>query len=196
MDLASVVLIPVAVPPHKPGAVCRMAPARDRMEMIRRAVAGCPGFEVSDVELNRSGPSYTIDTVEFFRRTLPQSSELYFILGIDAFLEIDTWKSFRELLQRVPLVVVSRPGSGLFQAGAAGAALQRFVRERISDRYRPADDGIRLVHPEKQAICFTAVSPADVSSSRIRERIRTGGAIDGMVPESVRQYIAEKRLYQ
>jgi nicotinate-nucleotide adenylyltransferase len=90
--LERVVLIPAAVPPHKGWGA--MAAAADRLQMIELAVAGAPGLAVSDVELRRAGPSYTIDTIRDFQGEIP-GGEIALIVGLDAFLEIDTWKSFR-----------------------------------------------------------------------------------------------------
>ena len=100
-------LIPAALPPHKtPGAV---ANADDRLEMIHLAIADLSGLTVSDVELNRPGPSYTIDTVRHFKNTLANDSRIYLIMGLDAFLEIDTWKSYTELLEQIAFIVMARP---------------------------------------------------------------------------------------
>ncbi len=107
--LKQVVLIPAAVPPHKErGGV---AAAADRGAMLTLAVEGCSALAVSDVETRRPGPSYTIDTVRHFRCSLPADTEILLVVGLDAFLEIDSWKSFRELLGLVPVIVLSRPGS-------------------------------------------------------------------------------------
>ncbi len=105
--LARVFLIPAAAPPHK--AREGVAPAGDRLRMVELAVDGEPGLMPSDVEIRREGPSYTIDTVTHFQREFAGVAEVFLIVGLDAFLEIDTWKSFRELLALVPVIVISRP---------------------------------------------------------------------------------------
>ena len=106
-------LIPSAIPPHKEQR--NLVDAKDRMEMIRLAVATCPALmesvTVSDVELKRKGPSYTIDTVCHFKSILPKDSRLYLILGLDAFLEIDTWKSYTNLFMLTSFIVIPRPGT-------------------------------------------------------------------------------------
>ena len=95
-SLDEVFLIPAALPPHKmPGEV---ADADDRLHMLSLALEDAPGLTISDVELKRSGPSYTIDTVQHFKRNAPDQFQIYLIMGMDAFLEIDTWKSYDELL--------------------------------------------------------------------------------------------------
>jgi len=86
--------------------------AGDRIEMIRLSFSTHPDFSVSDVELKRSGPSYTIDTVRHFKSILPEDTELVLILGLDAFLEIDTWKSYKDLFLLIPFIVMSRGTEG------------------------------------------------------------------------------------
>ena len=87
--------------------------------MLNLATGAGAGLKISDVELNRSGPSYTIDTVHYFKQTLPAETRLHLIMGLDAFLEIDTWKSFKDLLTQIPLIVLFQlpgpltlPGTG------------------------------------------------------------------------------------
>jgi nicotinate-nucleotide adenylyltransferase len=104
-------LIPASRPPHKPHRV--IAPANDRLEMMRLAVGSMAEFEISDIELNREGPSYTIDTLRHFKR-MPGASErtYYLIMGLDAFLEIDTWKVYLEIFKLVPVIIMARPSAG------------------------------------------------------------------------------------
>ena len=106
-NLDQIYLIPAAVPPHKtPGMV---ANAADRLRMIHLAIADLSGIAVADVELRRPGPSYTIDTVKHFKHTLKKGSRIYLVMGLDAFLEINTWKSYKELLEQIAFIVVARP---------------------------------------------------------------------------------------
>ncbi|HSM73080.1 MAG TPA: nicotinate (nicotinamide) nucleotide adenylyltransferase, partial [Desulfobacterales bacterium] len=90
-DLQRILLIPSALPPHKEPEF--LANAADRLAMIRQATLGHTGLSVSDVEITRPGPSYTIDTVRFFKRSLPADTRLFLVVGLDAFLEIDSWKA-------------------------------------------------------------------------------------------------------
>ena len=77
--------------------------------MTRLAVKRTPMFTVSNVEIARSGISYTIDTVKYFKKSFSGREELFLIMGMDAFLEVDTWKSYREIFERVPVIVMERP---------------------------------------------------------------------------------------
>ena len=95
LALDRVVFVPASVPPHK--AKEDLAPAHHRLEMVRLAVAGWPGFEADDLELARPGPSYSADTMEEFRRRYPDD-ELYFLMGIEMFIDLATWREPHRLL--------------------------------------------------------------------------------------------------
>jgi nicotinate-nucleotide adenylyltransferase len=188
--LDRVILIPPALPPHK--GCAELAGAAQRLEMIAAAVEGVPGLAASDVETRREGPSFTIDTVRHFRDTEPQA-ELFLIVGLDAFLEIDTWRSFRELLALVPLIVISRPAAG---ASPERAAVERFVRARISPECAldPASGAWRA--PGVKGIRVFPVTALDVSSSRVRDLVRAGRSIRFLVPDPVMTYIQSRGLYR
>jgi len=192
-DMEAVFLIPAALPPHK--TAHRLASARDRKEMILRALSRYRGLSVSDVELNRSGPSYTVDTINYFKERLGNGTELFFILGIDAFWEIDTWKSFKTLFDLVPFIVMSRPGSGPVVDPLEIETIEVFIKTQIHPGYRPTEDGTGLFHPDKQRIYVHETCRVDVSSTQIRHRIGKGLSIDGLVPERVKKYIERKGLY-
>jgi nicotinate-nucleotide adenylyltransferase len=196
-DLDQILLVPAALPPHKePGGV---ADAQDRMQMIRLALANYPilvkTVMISDVELKRPGPSYTIDTVRYFLKTLPENHRLNFILGLDAFLEIDTWKSFQDLLRLVPFIVMLRPGS--FRPGndVGEEVLGDYLKTMISDNYRFSASQSRYVNDVRESIFVFNVTPVDISSTQIRERVKKGDSITALVPENVEDYIKTKGLY-
>ena len=188
LSLDVVFLIPSALPPHKDShALIR---AEDRLAMARIAVEGSALFQVSDVELRRSGPSYTIDTVRHFKSRFGDAA-LFWIVGADAFLELDTWKDYQTLLDEIPFVVMTRPG---FPAGEnMQDAMDVFIRSKISGEYRSESSG--YFHPEKKPILPVRVSLIEISSSRMRELIQAGRSIEYMAPESVLAFIKEKRLY-
>lgn len=185
--------IPSALPPHKePRGV---SDAKDRMEMTRLAVIEYPGFTVSDVELKRSGPSYTIDTVLGFKSTMPENAELYFILGIDAFLEIDTWKSYRNLFQLIPFIVMPRPDAACSGTRMMWDTLEAHLKSSISDGYRFSVSKACFIHDEKQPIFVPDIAALDISSTKIRKRVKEGRSIASLVPESVEDFIKRKGLY-
>ncbi len=193
-DIETVYLIPAALPPHKP--VRGMAHAGDRIKMIRLAISACPGLRVSDVELKRPGPSYTVDTVTYFKGIFPGDIELLFLLGVDAFFEIDTWKSFKSLLKLIPFVVMTRPDGPSMDDDMGQRGVEKFIRSRISDGYRYVSEKECFVHNENQPVYFATVRPVAISSTQIRDKLRSGRSIHRMVPKPVENYIINQGLYK
>ena len=187
-------LIPSALPPHK--TPIDIADAKDRLEMTGLALSNYPDFAVSDVELKRSGPSYTIDTINHFQQIIPENSRLHLVLGFDAFLEIDTWKSYRDLFQLIPFIVMARPGSGCDTYNENRKIIEIFLKEKISDGYKYLSSESCCVHDEKQRVHFFKVTPMDISSTQIRNYIREGKSIQFLVTENVKNYIQKKGLYR
>jgi nicotinate-nucleotide adenylyltransferase len=190
-------LIPSAIPPHKEQE--NLVDAKDRMEMIRLAVATCPALmesvTVSDVELKRKGPSYTIDTVCHFKSILPKDSRLYLILGLDAFLEIDTWKSYANLFMLASFIVIPRPGTGSADRSAFLKSIENCLKKSISHGYNYSFAQSCYIHPDKQPVFFFDVSPIDISSTKIRKLINQGMSIKSLVPGKVEEFIKTKGLY-
>jgi len=189
--LDTIVLIPAAIPPHKHSK--DVAPAADRLEMARLAAAGIDDTVVSDVELVRSGPSYTIDTVRYFRQQFDAGTQLFFIVGTDAFLEIDTWKNYEGLFLSIPMIVLDRPGN--HRTVSFSLEVHAFLRSRISEGYLPGEDGLSFSHPRRQTVYLHAGEMIDQSSTRIRQRIGRGEAVGDGLPRSVEDYIRRKGLY-
>jgi nicotinate-nucleotide adenylyltransferase len=191
--LTAVQFIPSAIPPHKTEGI--LAPAADRYAMARSALADEPKLIVSDIEVRRSGPSYTIDTLRRFMAEQPHEAHLFFMVGLDAFLEIHTWKSYRQLFELAAFIVMTRPRAVKPDQDLKTLVLQ-FVRDRISDAYEMSGKGDRLIHPQKQIIHLAPVTPMDISSSRIREMIHKGQSIGQWVAPTVEEYIESKGLYR
>ena len=191
--LDKIYLIPAALPPHKePGGV---SDAKDRMEMTRLAVSNTPGVVVSNVELKRSGPSYTVDTVSHFKSKFPEDTELYFILGLDAFLEIDTWKSYMDLFHLISFIVMTRPDRSHRDAAMMWETLEAYIISNISSGYRYSESKSCYVHNDKQPIFAIDVEPLDISSTHIRKLIKEGSSAGSMLPEKVEAFIINKGLY-
>jgi nicotinate-nucleotide adenylyltransferase len=192
--LGRVYLIPSAMPPHK--SQVGIASPSDRLEMIQKAVENDPDFVVSDVELLRTGPSYTIDTLAFFENILPETDPRFLILGLDAFLEFHTWKEFMGILTGTPLIVMGRPGSddrGQIKDMSIAVAdyLDVLTPGYVYDRQQSV-----FVHPEFQPVYLIAVTSLDISSSAIRSLVRKGRSIRFLVPDTVSEFISSKGLYQ
>ena len=192
--LDQIIIIPAALPPHKtPMAV---ANADDRLEMIKLAIRGINGITVSDVELKRRGPSYTIDTVYHFKRTQPDDALIYLIMGLDAFLEIDTWKSYRELLDQIPFIVMARPHARHPDAQQGWKILEDYLKARLSEQYQFSSAQSGYITDGKQPVHICDVRALDISSTAIRQAVKQNQTIDNWVSAEVAEYIKHKGLYQ
>jgi nicotinate-nucleotide adenylyltransferase len=192
-NLDQIFLIPAALPPHKtPGAV---ANADDRQEMIHLAIGNLPRLTLSDVELNRAGPSYTIDTVRHFKNTLADDSRIYLIMGLDAFLEIDTWKSYAELLGQIAFIVMARPNEDCPNADQGWKILENYLKSTLSEDYEFLTARGCYTSEGKQAIHIVDIDAMDISSTKIRQNIKTKKTIENLVPPKVAEFIQSKGLY-
>ncbi len=185
-SLNRVLFIPTAVPPHK--EIRSLLPFAHRLKMIRLAIAGHSFFQVSDVEKKREGKSYTIQTVRFFKETVDPASELFFILGIDAFLEIETWRDYRNLFKFCHLVVMDRPGYRRDR-------IKSFILEKISSEvlFFPREN--RFQPPAGHSIYLFPVTLMDISSTRIRRLRQNNQTVHYLLPEKVEDYILERKFY-
>ncbi len=190
--LDRVFLIPAALPPHKVSG--EVAAASDRLQMIRLAIENRDGLNVSDVELKRAGPSYTIDTVRHFKGRLENQSRVFLIMGLDAFLELDSWHLYADLLAQIAFIVINRPLAG-GDADAGWKRMEDYLRDRISPQYTFDAARSCFRRPGSQPIHVLAIDALDVSSTQIREMIKKGRPIDHLVPPKVAQYINSRGLY-
>lgn len=183
LSLDDVWLMPSHVPAHKaaPGA----SPWH-RFAMAALAAADVPGLAVSDLELSRPGPTYTVDTLEALTARGYAPTQIFFITGADAFAGIDTWHRFPDVLDRGHFVIVTRPGHALPAAVQAHPA----VASRLRRPGTPTDDAARTC-----GIWLVEAATPDVSSSDIRQRVLTGQEIGDDVPTSVAVHIRRHGLY-
>ena len=173
MTLDRVLFMPAAQPPHKPHA--EVSRATDRLLMTRLAIAPDPAFELTTLELERPGPSYTIDSVaELEARHHGSDVTLYLVMAADSLQQIDTWREPDRLLERIEWIVGPRPGAPLPDR----SALERRFGDRASRIHLL--DGPSL----------------DVSSSEIRDRVAAGHAIRYLVPRGVEELIIDRGLYR
>lgn len=187
LRLDRVLFVPSATPPHK--GADHLAAAAHRLAMVRRAVAGNPAFRVSSVEIDRPGRSYSIDTVRLLRERVPRGTRFVFLLGVDAFREIDTWKEYRTLFTLADFAVLSRPPQ---PRGARRALVPVAARKHFC--YGP--DRETLVHTSGTRIFFLTVTALDVSASDIRRRLQRGQSVRYLLPVPVERYIRAHRLYR
>ncbi len=187
-QLDQVWFIPSHIPPHK--STEEVASPEHRMNMVRLAVTGLPGLIPSSIEIEDEGTSYSILTLGKIKKQFPKA-DLYFILGVDAFLEIDTWRAYEQVMEQCQFIVISRPGYDLEKAREVleGAYSKRMheVKER---------DDLTQEKGLASQIYLMPIQALDISSSQIREKLKAGGPVSGLVPLPVEEYIKEHNLYQ
>jgi nicotinate-nucleotide adenylyltransferase len=182
LALDRVLFVPAASPPHKPAS--ELAPAAHRFEMTKRAVAEHPRFEVSDVELRRSGPSYTVDTLEALR----ERGDLRLLIGSETFLDLLSWREPRRLAALARLVVVPRAGNGF---DPEGPLAQKVLSELALGRFvAPARGGA------EPGPILAAAASLPISGSDLRKRAREGRSLAYRMPLAVVAYIREHGLYR
>jgi nicotinate-nucleotide adenylyltransferase len=164
--LEQVLWLPAGTPPHKLDQT--VTAAEHRYAMTQLACAESPSFVVARLELDRPGPSYTIETIRRLRELGSRRTRLYFIIGMDSALEFHTWREPQAILEEAQVVVAPRPG---------------YSRDEESDHL---PDGMHLLEMRSWPL----------SSTEIRERVAAGGSIRFLVPDDVRSYIAKYGLYQ
>lgn len=181
-DLSSVLVLPSRVPPHRP--IQPLASPCHRFAMASLAVSGLPRLQASDDELRSDGPSYTADTLERQHARGISAPEIFFITGADAFADIATWKRYPAVLDLAHFVVVTRPGHRI------EALAERLPA--LAHRMRPAD-----AHGDSSApsIYLLHAATPDVSSTVVRDRLRRGDGIAGLVPPLVETHIHQHGLY-
>ena len=189
LGLTRVLLMPSRIPPHRRAP---QASAPHRFAMAALAVQRCQDLLVSDLEMldtTDTEPSYTSATLDRFAARGVNTRELFFITGADAFRDIRTWMGFPAILDRCHFVAVSRPGQ---PAEGLKSLLPELARRMVAPR--PASpDGPLL---DRAAVILVDAPTAPVSSTEIRERIKTGESIEGMVPPEVAAYITKHGLYR
>jgi nicotinate-nucleotide adenylyltransferase len=193
LALDRVLFVPAGTPPHKTAR--GLAPAHHRYAMAALAVAGNPAFAVSDVEVRRSGPSYSVDTLEALAGEWP-GARLFFLMGSDTFLDLPTWRTPERLPTWATLAVGYRAGSGFDpEANEARAVLARLGR--YSWRRIGADAGraaaLDAVAPGEVLLVDTRSLP--VSAQELRGVLAAGHSVRYLVPSAVADYIAQQRLY-
>ena len=192
LGLDQVLFIPTSHPPHKPNN--SLAPAQNRYEMVRLAIASDPTFAISDVEIRRPGKSYTIDTVRLLQQEYGAQTQLFFLIGLDAFLDFPSWRDPQTLLTLCRFVVLSRPGLS-FRSLSTVALLPPIPYPSLADLDAGRISRIEAPLGEQGLICLK-LPPCPVSASDIRSRIRQGLPAANQLPPLVESYILHHHLYQ
>jgi len=187
LNLEHVYLIPAALPPHKGRE--SVSPFGQRLEMTRIASAESPRLKVLDLEARREGFSYSIETLKIFHERHHPDLDLHFVLGMDAFLEIETWKDFRNLFDYAHFVVIQRPGF-------PSDILESFLPTLGVNFRKAGQGGDRFLSPSGYEVLSMEATLMDISSTKIREKVAAGKSIRFLVPEAVRSYIRDNHLYR
>lgn len=172
LGLSDIVFMPVGEPWLKAGA--SVLPAEHRLNMVRLAIAGKSRFKTSTMEIERRGPTYSVDTMAQMRREAEDDSELFFIIGWDNLIELPRWHQPERLISLCRLVAVPRVGFLVPDLASIEVAIPGISR--------------RVIMLDKPQI--------DISSSDIRQRVKQGLSISKLVPEAVEKYIKENGLYE
>jgi nicotinate-nucleotide adenylyltransferase len=176
LRLDRIIFIPARTPPHKRTDLT-LAPPEHRLRMVELAVANIPGAEVSDIELQREGPSYTYDTVTALKERFGPETEFFFILGSDQVLELPTWRRVTDLVRICRFIPIERPGFPL-------AALDSLVG-------RLPDDVIHSLQTTRLKL-----PPSTTSATEIRRRLAAGEDVSALLPKPVIDYIGKHHLYR
>jgi len=172
LGLDEVLFVPAGNPWLK--ADMDISPAEHRVAMVRLAIAGTPQYSLSAIEVDRPGPTHTLDTLAELWRRLGSNDELYFVMGWDAFSKLPVWHAAGRIIQLCRLVAVPRPGARRPDLGALEVSIPG-LSERVT-----LLDGPRV----------------DISATDIRKRVSRGLSITGLVPPAVEAYIREQGLYR
>lgn len=171
LTLEAVLFVPNASPPHKQDR--GVSRPQDRMEMVRRAIANNPRFDLCLVEIERGGLSYTIDTLRELRRSLPAGSEIVFLTGWEALADLHTWREPEAILDEFHVALIDRP------------TRRPVAWEGVERRYPGIREKVRVV----------SVPRLEISADELRDRVRRGLPIRYYVPDAVERYIREHGLY-
>jgi nicotinate-nucleotide adenylyltransferase len=193
LRLDRILFIPSGDPPHKSST--SLAPSRHRLEMVRIAVKDIPAFQASDVEMRRPSKSYSIETVHELQKEFGPEAELFFIIGLDAFLELHTWKQASDLLRACHFVVLGRPGSSFLslQKMSLLPSLDRAPLVAL-DTQRALQVDVAL--PGGTSLILLAITPCYVSASDVRYRVAHRLSLSNLLPASVDSYIIDQHLYR
>ena len=186
LDLDRILLVPAADPPHKQRRPITLATHREAM--LRGAIRSHRVFQVSTVEIDRPGVSFTIDTLGQLQRQHP-SWQITLVMGIDAFADIATWKNHAAIFDEVDIAVLSRPPQIVRNP-------RTVLPVAVREDFRYASDHRSLVNRTGKRVQFLTVSALDISATDIRDRVRRGRSIRFLVPSSVERYIERERLYR
>ena len=187
LQLQQIIFMPAAKPPHKSAA--DLVSFDHRWRMLELAVNGNPLFVLSDLEHQRPGKSYSVETLTQLSSQYGGDEELYFVLGLDAFLELPSWKSYRELFKLCHFVAVARPGF-------APESLDVMLKTQVDGGYFFDSEVQGYVHPNQYVVYYREITLLDISSSDIRNLLASSRSVRYLLPDKVEHYIRQQGLYR
>jgi len=185
LGLEKVYLMPSALPPHK--AKSPVTPFHHRLAMVRLGADCSTRLEAMDLEGNRPGFSYSIETLRELHQIFGPAPELFFILGMDAFLEIRTWRNYKQLFDYAHFVILSR-------AGVRNHGLDAIFSDLGVEKSEKRPPNV-FVAPSGRTLILITTTLMEISSTNIRNMVKEDKSIHFLVPETVRAYIIKKGLY-
>ena len=191
LSLDKVMFIPAGKTPFEKPELIK---AGHRYKMVKDAIAGNPGFEISDIEIKAKGKSFTIDTIMKLRDKFIDS-ELYFILGTDAFLDLPHWKQPEKIIHLANIVIIARPGFA-FKDLSSSSYLKKVSAKVLKELDRGARDCFSFDISERQKGFLCNVTGLDISASNIRNLIISGKNVKYLLPDSAESYIIANKLYK
>ncbi len=193
-SLDSIIFIPTGLPPHKESE--KVIESVHRLQMVKFATAPFKHFTVSPIEVERSDMSYSVDTIKVLRKQMADKAELYFIVGIDAFLDFNTWKDTDELLTLCHFIVIPRPGHKFAELKKLEMPLlHNIALIDLEQLDRGEINRISIPLTERYFLFLEWMTPCDISSTELRRLIKEGREVKNLLPESVLLYIMENSLY-
>jgi nicotinate-nucleotide adenylyltransferase len=188
LGLGRVIFVPSADPPFKRDGSEPLADARQRLRWVERAVADNPAFGVDGLELEREGPSYTVDTLRILAERLAPERPV-FIIGSDAFAELPLWREPETLLTLASFAVMTRPG------GPTGSAAD-WLPEPLAGAFALSDDRQEARHREAPTwVRRVSITALDISSTEVRRRLSEGRSVRYLLPESVLEEVTKSGVY-
>lgn len=185
-NLSKIIFIPAHTPPHKKSHII---PAKHRFKMVKQSIRTNSFFEVSEIELQRQGNSYSFETIDYFNKLYENKAEVFFIMGSDAFREIYTWKQYPNFFSACNFIIMSRPGLDEI-------APEKIIPHDVFSNFTFNNKKQGYIHPSGHRIYVSKITHLDISSTAIRRYLKEGKTIKYLVPDSVEQYIKGKNLYE
>jgi len=189
LSLDQVYFMPSARPPHK--SPTPLVGYWHRLEMLKLAVSDRPGFWASDLENHLPFPSYTINSVQAFKKAWSARTGVYFLVGLDSFMSIAQWHQYRELLALTSFVVFDRAG-----IAATFEGMSEMLKKQVDPKIKWSSKNETFTAPSIKPIYFRPGGRMEISSTDLRQRLESGASVRYLVPEPVRLYIEKHGLYR